>query len=330
MTRTTQIARRLAMAALAMAVQVAFAQTRYRVVPMPLVAAEPHAMNSSGKMLASDSQTGAYFLCTKGACRVLPRDHNYEYRQWEDLNDLGMLTGYKAGPGDKHWAVRMDTSSDGEVQFLTPGGGWAIAPDGAVIGFTRESSAFLYTDHRIDLSGLARSPRPWAINSHHVIVGTSLTADNREHATMWVDGGPPQDMGTAPGHTESWALAVNDAGVAVGMSRVRYPLNLPARFVDGNVQVILLPRSSDTGEATAINNAGTIVGWFYQPSLNRYAGGIVEGDSMIDLNRRLRRKDAGRYLIVSALRINDAGQIAATAINPQTGIERAVRLEPVD
>jgi hypothetical protein len=51
---------------------------------------------------------------------------------------------------------------------------------------------------------------------------------------------------------------------------------------------------------------------------------------MVDLNTRLRPEDTLRYNLWSAKAINDAGQIAALHVDPETHQGKVVRLEPID
>jgi uncharacterized membrane protein len=330
MMRRSQIARSLMLGVLVVAAQMAFSQTMYRVVPLPVVAKEPLAITSNGKLLVNGSNLN-YYVCSKTHCRHLPLVRDDVYTHWVALNDQGMLTGDARRPtGGGQWAVRKDPLQGGGAHFLTPGIGVAIAADGAVIGRTLDYDAFLYTDHRITLTGLAGPfPEPTDINSNHVIVGRSRGADRRDHATMWIGGDPPMDLGMAPGHTGSWAMAINDAGIAVGYSYEPGVGWQPARFADGAVQVFLLPHSDDYGAARDINAAGTIVGSFTLHSEGRLVAGIVEGDRMVDLNTRLRPEDALRYNLWTADAINVAGEIAALHVDPQTNQPKAVRLEPI-
>ncbi len=325
--RITSIAHSLAVMALACAAQFASAQTMYRVVRLALTGSEPLSINSQGKILLWSSN-GSYYVCGRDTCRSLPRVRDGS-ANWTDFNDQGMLVGEATKPTGGRWVVRKDPQQGGGARFLTLGYSKAIAPDGAVIGMAQDDHAFLYTDHSIELKGLVGSPEPTDINSHRVIVGRSRGPNRIDLATMWIDGGPPLDLGTAPGHSDSWALAINDANVAVGFSTDREHGRQPARFAEGSVQVFLLPHAEDNGMARGINAAGTIVGQFYDSTLNRYVGGIVEGDSMVDLNLRLRSEDAALYSIANAVGINEAGEIAAQAVDPQTHQPRVVRLEPI-
>jgi uncharacterized membrane protein len=328
MSRLALIASGVSMAVLTLAAPVAFAQTMYQVVPLLGSLVDPSAIDSKGRILGyTNNLNGDYLVCDEKICRTLPQK-GYGSPHWIDINDQGMATGF-GSKNARAWVLRKVPPHNGGAKFLTPGIARAMAPDGAVVGRTEDYHAFLYTDHRIKLEGLTgRYPDPRDINSRHVIVGSSRAADNRDHATMWIDGGAPLDLGLFPGHFESAALAINDDGVAVGISRPTYSHSRPARFVDGNVEVFLLPKEDDEGTAGAINSAGTIVGWIYSTSGGPSAG-IVEGNRMIDLNTRLRPEDAERYNLWSAHAINDAGQIAALHVDPVTHQGRTVRLDPI-
>lgn len=320
------IAQVMAIAALALSVQPASAQTMYRVVRMALTGSTPIAINSKGKILLWSSN-GSYYVCSETSCRILPRVQDGT-THWEDFNDLGMLAGTGVKPGVGQQAIRKDPAHGGGAKFLTTGFGMAIAPDGAVVGRTQDYKAFLFTDHRIPLEGLAGPfPEPLDINSSHQIVGRSRGADNRDHATLWVDGGPAQDLGMAPGHGGSGARAINEAGVAVGYSSHPTFQNQPARFANGSVQVFEMPIAGTYGGAVGINSAGTIIGYYRDVDTR---AGIVEGDRMIDLNTRLRPEDALVYNLWTADAINENGQIAATHVDPVTHFPRVVRLDPIN
>jgi uncharacterized membrane protein len=327
--RLALIARGVSMAVLTLAAPVAFAQTMYQVVPLLGSLVDPSAIDSKGKILGyTNNLYGDYNVCDQDTCHTLPQK-GYGPPHWIDLNDQSMAVG-TGSKNARGWVLRKGPHHSGGAKFLTPGIARAMAPDGAVVGRTEDYHAFLYTDHRIKLEGLTgRYPDPSDINSSHVIVGSSRAADNRDHATLWLDGGLPQDLGVAPGHTESRAMAINDAGVAVGNSTDPTHGDQPASFADGAVQLFPLPSGYDHGWAQAINAAGTIVGRMHTASHDS-AGFIVEGNQTVDLNLRVSAADAELYFISDATAINDRGQIAAVAIYWQTNRSRAVRLDPIE
>ena len=312
------LARGLATATLVLAAQMAFGQNMYRVVPVH--SGGPFAIDSSGKILLGDADAVCY-ICSKSSCRALPSRHPQTH--WRNFNDQGALTGYS-----DESALRKDAQHGGGARVITRGHGIAIAPDGSVVGSDEDGRAFLFTDHRIALNGLAgKGADADGINSRHEIVGRSFVSSRRYRATMWIDGGPPLDLGVAPGHDSSWALAINEPGVAVGFSNDPVRSFQPARFADGRVQVFQLPTSHHSGIAMGINATGTIVGFLVD--LESSVAGIVEGDRMVDLNTRLRPEDAVIYNLRIAVAINDAGQIAAKHVDRQTGLSMAVRLDPI-
>ena len=328
MARMIQIARGLTLAALTLAAPMVIAQQKYRVVPTPCCVRDPVSIDAHGRIFGVGTDVRR-FICTAAACHELPRYLRDRAMNWTAVNDQHVRTGYSARNGSS-WALRKDPQQNGSL-FLTHGAGLAIAPDGAVVG-THDDRPFLYTDHLIKMRGLAfETGEPTAINSLHVIVGRSDAADGKEHATLWAaGGGAAEDLGLCAGHRYSWALALNEAGTAVGMCYDDYVVFYPARFEGGLVQRLRLPNDGDSGRALGINDSGIIVGRIVQPSLGRTVGGIAEGDRMVDLNLRLRRADANRYFISDAVGVNEAGQIAAQAIDSQDGRTKAVRLEPVD
>jgi probable HAF family extracellular repeat protein len=323
--KTTALVNAAALVAALMLGTAARAQATYRVVPMP-DAPYPFSIDSAGKVFAIGWDHGR-LLCGKAACNaILPRHGDYT---WWAINDSHTLTG--TVPGDGTFFVVRKAKLQ-KPERLTYGTGWAIAPDGAVVGQTNLGTPFVYTDHLQELPGIGGTRgRATAINADHVIVGESEFAFNLgNHATMWVDG-VPTDLGVLDGARYSIAYAVNRSRVAVGVAYDGGRGFLPQalRFADGTVQKFRLPNAGDYAEASSINDAGTIVGWIEQPSQGQGVAGIVEGEKMVDLNKRLRAQDRARYHLYSAAWINNAGQIAATALDLQTDTQLAVRLDPV-
>jgi len=96
------------------------------------------------------------------------------------------------------------------------------------------------------------------INSAGDVVGQSLTANGQTHAFLWLSSTHTMiDLGIA-GATTS-ALGVNDLDDAVGDSRSTTGVETAVLLTQAGATT-LLPPSGTAGSATAINDAGVIVG----------------------------------------------------------------------
>ena len=107
----------------------------------------------------------------------------------------------------------------------------------------------------------------------------------------------------------------------------------------GSLSRPLATPASDVSVALGINKLDQVVGYSFLPAVNETARqqvaflwtrtSSITGGKMINLNTRL--NDSGRdYLLISAVAINDHGQIVASAYNINDGGQlRAVLLTPV-
>jgi probable HAF family extracellular repeat protein len=150
----------------------------------------------------------------------------------------------------------------------------------------------------------------YAINEAGTVVGASHRAGGTGglQATMWQNG-IAVDLGFADG-LNSEAYDVNDHGVAVGVGSDRAVLwnDGEATFLDG------------TGtRATAINNAGLVVGYYYEEFSETPMHAVLwNGSTAIDLNRFLSAQDrAAGWRLDVATDINDHGWIVGRASNSQ-------------
>lgn len=95
------------------------------------------------------------------------------------------------------------------------------------------------------------------------IVGDAETAAFESHAFLW-NAGTMVDLGVLPGHNESRALAVNRAGVAVGISRNGVVEQRAVMWAGGamiDLNTLIDPKSGwFLNAASDINEAGHIVG----------------------------------------------------------------------
>ncbi|WP_131739357.1 hypothetical protein [Actinomadura roseirufa] len=165
----------------------------------------------------------------------------------------------------------------------------------------------------------------FGISADGQVLGLSSTSHDTSQAfaTVWRNG-TPTSLGSLPGSTWSEAHAMNSSGVVVGAAGVdggEFAPRHPVIFSGGKV-VDLWPDlgGSTSGAAQAINKAGTIVGdgrggWVYSNGVR------TDLDTLIPPDTGLR--------ISAAYGINDAGQIAATAVDPSNRHNRlAVLLTP--
>jgi uncharacterized membrane protein len=301
----------------------AWSQTKYKVIRMPAGLTQVFHIDEQGQFAAVAGNSSVMQLCSTTACKpVTPQRPELS---WYAMNDGHTVAGASIDDQGISWAVRKVKGQPAEV--LGEGAGTGVSPDGAVIG-SLGNYAFVYVNDFQPLRGLGDSwATAHAINRAHVVVGSSKSDVGTNLATKWVDG-VPTALGSLPGDTISEAYAINSAGVVVGES---FRLDDGAfrravRFENGRVKAFK-SRSGYHAGAVAINNAGQIVGYMWADGRDNIAG-IVEGDELVDLNRRLSQADRARYHLESAGRLNEAGQIAAKAKDLQTGDSVWVRLDP--
>lgn len=126
-----------------------------------------------------------------------------------------------------------------------------------------------------------------ALNGRGQVVGSSETAGGDVHAALW-DGKAVTDLGTLPGGTYSEAIAINDAGVTVGLSFV-------------------------TEAREVLDQRATI--W--------KGGAIIDLNTLLDDETR-----AAGWLLLSARAINDHGVITGVATNTIVHTSHAFLLTP--
>jgi uncharacterized membrane protein len=137
-----------------------------------------------------------------------------------------------------------------------------------------------------------------------------------------------------PSHTASLAFGINDAGTVIGTSNI---FQLAPTFVfqsfgfvwtNGTMSSIPGPAGYEIMSPSGINNSGLIVG---RAARNAFAdtseGWIYNGTDLVLLDSLLTPAFSG-WNITNAWEINDAGFIAAEALDPN-GVARVVLMTPV-
>lgn len=239
-----------------------------------------------------------------------------------------------------------------------------INATGQVVGFSgqkRDSSdsrAFLWTGQTgmVDIGTLGGAfAQANAINDAGFITGTAQIRGpvDTTHAFIYNPQGagliPMRDLGVLGG-LYSNGTAINSSNHVVGYSSINDKANdtrVHAFLHDGNRMIDLgsLSRplstpASDVSVALGINKLDQVVGYSFLPAVNGTARQQVAflwtrttatpgTGKMVNLNTRL--NDTGRnYVLISAVAINDRGQIVASAYNINDGgYLRAVLLTPV-
>ena len=171
-----------------------------------------------------------------------------------------------------------------------------------------------------------------AINARGDLAGFAAVpgeewADPDRHAAVY-RGGTLRDLGTLGGRI-SEANDINDRGFVVGWSELADGLSeRPFLFSpEGTCLVDLGSLGGSSGRANGINNAGTVVGLSDIGGVDGfdYHAFVYGNGGMADLNTLV--APPGGWTLVSALDVNDAGQILAQACNDSLAECRAVRLD---
>ena len=252
----------------------------------------------------------------------------------DNLVDLGVLKGMNFSRANGMNAVRQ------------------VVGNSSLKRDTDESRAFIWTSMTgmIDVGTLGGSyAQATAINDAGYMTGTSqltnAVKNSGSHAFIYQpftdkEGfyQPMRDLGTLGGNF-SFGTAISSSNHVVGYSTV-YNLNglVHAFFTDG-VKMMDLGTLEKNGfnhsAALAINNLDQIVGVSWVPvgdteQISQAAFIYLfrkgaKGPEMIDLNTLITTKE---YWLLSAVGINDAGQIAATAYDRANNTVIAVLLTP--
>jgi probable HAF family extracellular repeat protein len=219
------------------------------------------------------------------------------------LTDLGTLEGGQS------YALVVNAS--GQVA------GVALTPSGYQRAFLYDGSTML------DLGTLGGNHSyAMAINASGQVAGWAQTPSGETHAFLY-DGTTMRDLGTLGGGW-SIAVAINASGQVVGYA---FPPSggYHAFLYDGATMRDLGTLDGNHSTAMAINASGQVVGGSDTSSGGPHAF-LYDGPTMRDLNNLLDAAGDG-WTVSEARAINDAGQIAATAYNPDAG-SHAVLLTP--
>lgn len=289
-----------------------------------------------GQSLTSHDADSHYTLWNSGS--LIDR---YPDGKGADINDSGQIAGQTSvffGPNIYNWGWRATVWNGSTMTILDslPGAvhSWATAINnsGQVVGptviesFQGHYHATLWNGMTpTDLgSGIRTDSYALDINSSGTVSGFVYGDDGVEHASVWA-GGVISELQGLPGGDESYANAINDAGLTVGYSQIANR-RVATLWSGASVSTLSsVPNSSNV--ATDINNYNQIVG--YSVISSTYHATLWNGQIETDLNSFLDANTvAAGWVLQYASAINDKGWIIGDAYNSISGETHGFMLMP--
>jgi probable HAF family extracellular repeat protein len=168
------------------------------------------------------------------------------------IHDLGALPGYSS-------SVAMDINNHGEVvgYSYTPGGGSWHATLWDANGPQALGELATYS-----------SSRAWSINDDGAVVGSAFSWSGNEtyRPCLWMPGEEAVDLGSLPGFSSS---VINDisnnyqaVGTSWGIGRDSFHATV---WESGSVSGLGTLAGYSSADATAVNDAGRVIGYAYSP-----------------------------------------------------------------
>jgi probable HAF family extracellular repeat protein len=264
----------------------------------------------------------------------------YTSRWSESINNLGQVAGaqdvvYSGNIGGRHavvWSGNKTTELTTGTTADAYSHAYGLNNKGGVVGESYYSAsgqthATLWNGGQTtDLGALSSTGRStaMAVNDKNQIAGYSGVASGQIHATTWI-GNQMTDLGTLGG-LNSFAYAINNAGLVAGISNIAYTdFNYQHAVVWNGTYAIDLTPTVELGggsRADAINSYGQVVGAVWNADYQQHAT-LWNGTTAIDLNSQLAAEDAAAgWVLYTATGINDKGWISGNAYNTFTGATR--------
>ena len=197
------------------------------------------------------------------------------------------------------------------------------------------SAAYVYSQGNLvtlgDLDGGLQQVSAASINNHGTVVGVARIAadgliDGVARAYVY-DAQGMTNLGTLGG-LASGATDVNDAGLIVGSSTVAGTEASHAFMYQGGQMFDLgVPEGASSSWAIAVNNAGQILVGASDTTGQSVGTFVYQNGQWVNLSNEVTLLDGWRFS--QAVDINDKGQIAAEAFNPDGWRTQALRLDPI-
>jgi probable HAF family extracellular repeat protein len=292
----------------------------------------PWAINASGQIVGwSGVSPPRAFIYTQASGMVaLPGLPGQTYTLARGINDAGVVVGGGWAPGGAEQALRW-TAGVPEALGILDGSSesWAINESGVSIGSSPTpggaltTHAFMHTDDggMIDIAPNGNATA-YDVNDRGDVTGTYNNG-----AFLWSPRTGFQFLGSLPDFTYGNGRAVNNAGQVAGFSINGYGnASRVWRYTPG-VGMVSLGGVGENNVVWGMNSQGDFVGQGQPTSgLKRAfvytdAGGLRALNDIIDASPR--------WFLLAATDINDAGQIVAYGLDNVSGLQKAVRLDPI-
>jgi len=155
----------------------------------------------------------------------------------------------------------------------------------------------------------------WMNNRGQVGGASDVAGDQNSHAFLWDKKEGLKDLGLLPGGQYGNASSINDAGEIVGGSDAPRTSSFHAVLWKNGAIIDLGTVAGDTcSGANWINSRGQIVGTSGDCNFDDHAGLSENGGPLVDLQSLV--QPGSGVILVSAIFINDRGEIAARGTPP--------------
>jgi probable HAF family extracellular repeat protein len=301
------------------------------------------AINNDGVIAGNrlDSTLGSRtFTWNAGQFALLPPSLGLVYGISSQGRIAGTSQTYEEAGGQWMWSnglVYHQGLLDGVPEAFPPASGsWmyrftsarGINSSGAVVAVTEaggNSGTFLFANGQITVLPMAQAI---AINDAGQIAGNSYFSESPNQAVLY-DHGTLTRLGTLPtdGYAYSMASDLNEAGAVVGSSHYGNGAQLHLHsFLYENGTMTPLGNFTTENIAHAINNAGSVVGYFRVGGATDH-GYLIRDGEQYDLNTLV--GNSGGWTISRAEDINDSGYIVGQACRNNGSECVAALLSPV-